>query len=146
MDRNKLVGTWELVSWEIRSTDVIYPFGKDAAGYIMYNEDGYMSAAVMTADRPQFTSDDILGGSLEEKAVAAETHISYCGTYEVREDKVIHHVKVSSFPNWTGMDQERTFEIKGNRLLLSAPRLLNKDEHQTILFVWKRFLGLPSRA
>ena len=139
MSRKKLVGTWKLISWKIKSTDaVIYPFGKDAIGYIMYNEDGYMSTAVMTADRTQFTSSDILGGNQEEKAVATDTHISYCGTYEVRKNKVIHHVKVSSFPNWTGVDQQRTFELKGNRLLLSAPRLLNEDEQQTVLFVWER--------
>ncbi len=139
MSQKKLVGTWKLVSWEIKSTDsVIYPFGQDAIGYIMYNDDGYMSTSVMTADRSQFTSGDIFSGSLEEKAGATETHISYCGTYEIRKDKVVHHVKISSFPNWTGSDQERTYELDGDRLLLSAPLLLNEDESQTVLFVWER--------
>ena len=139
MGQEKLVGTWKLVSWKIKSSDaVIYPFGQDAIGYIMYNEDRYMSAAVMTANRSQFTSGDILSGNQEEKASANETHISYCGTYEVRKDEVVHHVKVSSFPNWTGVAQQRTFKLNGSRLLLSAPRLLNEDEHQTVLFVWER--------
>jgi hypothetical protein len=139
MSKKKLVGTWKLISWKIKSADaIIYPFGEDAIGYIMYNEDGYMSVAVMTADRSHFTSNDILSGSQEEKAAATETHISYCGTYEVRKDEIIHHVKVSSFPNWTGVAQQRTFELNGNSLLLSAPRLLNEDEHQTVLFVWER--------
>ena len=37
-------------SWENRSLldgQVSYPLGKDAAGYIMYNEDGYMFVAIM---------------------------------------------------------------------------------------------------
>ena len=139
MNQKILVGTWKLESWEIKSTDaVVYPFGQDAIGYIMYTQDGYMSTSVMTADRSQFTSGDIFGGNLEEKALATQTHISYCGTYDIQKDKVIHHVKVSSFPNWTGSDQERTYELDGDRLLLSSPVLLTKDEHQTVLFVWER--------
>lgn len=135
----KLFGTWKLVSWKIKSADdVIYPFGQDAIGYLMYNKDGYMSVAVMTANRSPFTSSDILNGSQEEKAEATETHISYCGTYEVRKDEIVHHIKVSSFPNWTGVAQQRTFELNGNRLLLSAPRLLSENEHQTVFFVWER--------
>jgi Lipocalin-like domain len=46
MTPNPLIGTWRLVSWENRSLvdgQISYPLGKDAAGYIMYNQDGYMS-------------------------------------------------------------------------------------------------------
>jgi hypothetical protein len=45
---NPLIGTWRLVSWENRSVEdgeVSYPLGKDASGYIMYNQDGYMFVA-----------------------------------------------------------------------------------------------------
>jgi hypothetical protein len=139
MGQNNFVGTWRLVSWENRSTDAtIYPFGQGAVGYIMYNEDGYMFVAIMTTNRPQFTSGDILGGSLEEKTAAAETHISYCGTYKVQRDRVIHHIEVSSFPNWVGVDQERIFEFKGNRLALSTPPLLHGGKQQSAHLVWER--------
>src|SRR5215203_6716861 len=49
MTSNPLIGTWRLISWENRSVDgqkISYPLGKDAAGYIMYNEDGYMFVAI----------------------------------------------------------------------------------------------------
>ena len=50
MTANPLIGTWRLISWENRSVDgqkISYPLGKDAVGYIMYNEDGYMFVAIM---------------------------------------------------------------------------------------------------
>jgi hypothetical protein len=41
----KFIGTWKLVSFEMRSADgVTYPFGNDPVGYLMYNDEGYMSA------------------------------------------------------------------------------------------------------
>ncbi len=48
MASNPLIGTWRLISWENRSVvdgQVSYPLGKDAVGYIVYNQDGYMFVA-----------------------------------------------------------------------------------------------------
>lgn len=139
MIHNPLIGTWRLVSWVNRTRgQVTYPFGQDAIGYITYNDDGYMFVAIMTTNRQQFSSGDPLGGSTAEKAAAAETHVSYCGTYEIQANKVVHHIKISSFPNWVGVDQERIFELKKNKLLLSTPPLLLSGKQQTAHLVWER--------
>ncbi len=53
-------------------------------------------------------------------------------------NRVIHHIKISSFPNWAGVDQERIFELKGNKLLLSTPPLLLSGKQQTAHPVWER--------
>ncbi len=73
MTPNPLVGTWRLVSWENRSTDgtVSHPLGRDAVGLIIYTDDGYMSVAMMRADREPFAADDLLGGTPDEQARAA---------------------------------------------------------------------------
>jgi hypothetical protein len=116
MASNPLVGTWRLISWETRSVDgqkISYPFGREAVGYIMYNEDGYMFVAITCPNRERFAAGDLLNGSTEEKAHAASTYVSYCGQYELQEDRVIHHVDVSLFPNWVGVDQERLVELRG---------------------------------
>ena len=70
MVSNPLIGTWRLLSWENRSVEdgqVSYPLGKDATGYIMYNDDGYMFVAIMAPNRLRFAHDDLLrhqgGGS-----------------------------------------------------------------------------------
>ncbi|NES72196.1 MAG: lipocalin-like domain-containing protein, partial [Okeania sp. SIO2D1] len=72
MVQNRFVGTWRLVSFELKDVNgqVTYPYGKDTIGYLMYTEDGYMSAVIMTARRPKFSSADFLGGSTQEKAHA----------------------------------------------------------------------------
>lgn len=47
-----------------------------------------------------------MGGTIEEKASAAETYVSYCGRYGVEGDKIIHHIEVGFFPNWISVKQE----------------------------------------
>ena len=141
MTPNPLIGSWRLMSWENRSIDgqkISYPLGRDAVGYIMYNQDGYMSVSIMRPNRTKFAAGDLLGGSVEEKAQAAETYVSYCGRYEFRGDTVIHHVELSSFPNWVGVDQERLVELNGNRLTLSTRPILLGGMNQTAHLIWER--------
>ena len=140
MTPNPLIGTWRLMSWENRSVDgqISYPLGRDAVGYIMYNPDGYMFVAIMRPDRVKFAAGDLLGGSTEEKAQAAETYVSYCGQYEFRGDTVIHHVELSLFPNWVGVGQERLVELMGNRLMLSTRPVLLGGIQQTAHLLWER--------
>ena len=141
MTSNPLIGTWRLISWETRSVDgqkIGYPLGKDAVGYIMYNEDGYMFVAIMRPNRMKFAAGDLLGGSTEEKVQAADTYVSYCGQYEFQGDKVIHHVDLSLFPNWVGVDQERLVELRGNRLILSTRPILLGGMLQTAHLIWER--------
>jgi hypothetical protein len=140
MAQNPFVGAWRLLSFEMRTTEgqVSYPFGRDAVGYIMYTENGYMSVAFMSANRRRYASGDILGGSTEEKVAAVDSYISYCGRYKVQGNKVIHHVEASLFPNWIGMDQERFFRLDGNKLYLSTPPTLVSGKQQTSYLIWER--------
>jgi hypothetical protein len=141
MSSNPLTGTWRLISWENRSVvdgQVSYPLGKDAVGYIMYSQDGYMFVAIMRPDRPKFAAGDLLSGSTEEKAHAASTYVSYCGRYEFRGDTVIHYVELSLFPNWVGVEQERLVDVRGNRLTLSTRPILLGGIQQTAHLIWER--------
>jgi hypothetical protein len=140
MTQNRFIGTWRLVSAEVRITDgqISYPWGQDALGYLMYNKDGYMMVAIMSGNRPNFASSDFSGGSIEEKAAAIDTYLSYGGKYEVKRDRVIHHIEVSSYPNWTGLDQERIFEFVGDRLELQSLPILFRGKQQTAHLFWQR--------
>ena len=139
MDKNQLIGTWRLISFEIRNTDeqVSYPYGEDAIGYLLYTFDGYMSATLMRAKRSKFAARDIAGGTIEEQIMAVQTYLSYCGKYEIQDNKVIHHIEASLFPNWVGIDQERFFEFKDNRLFLSTPPLLVSGKQQVANLAWE---------
>jgi lipocalin-like protein len=137
---NPLVGRWRLVSWENRSVNgqLSYPLGQDAVGYILYDEDGYMFVAIMRPNRAKFAAGDLLRASTEEKAHAAESYVSYCGRYEFHGDTVIHHVELSLFPNWVGVDQERLVALSGNRLILSTRPMLLAGTEQTAHLMWER--------
>ena len=140
MTPNPLIGTWRLISWENRSAngEISYPLGKDAVGYIMYNPDGYMFVAMMRPNRTKFAAGDLLRANAKEKARAASTYISYCGQYEFQGETVIHHVELSLFPNWVGVDQERLVEVRGTRLTLSTRPMLLGGIQQTGHLIWER--------
>ncbi len=137
-----LIGTWKLLSWENRSVEedgrISYPLGEDATGYIMYNQDGNMFVAIMSPYRLKFAGGDLLSGTTEEEAQAEETFLSFCGRYELREDRVIHQIELSSFPNWVSVDQERLMELGENRLTLSTHPMLMQGKKQTAHLIWER--------
>jgi len=104
----------------------------------MYNEQGYMSVAFMSANRAKFASGDIRGGTTDEEAAALKSYQSYCGKYEIQGQKVLHHIEVSLFPNWTGVTQERFFEFIEDKLALSTAPFLVSGTQQSAHLIWER--------
>jgi len=139
MKQNPLIGTWKLLSWELRDEagHVSYPFGPDAVGYLTYTEDGHMSVIITTARRAPSSASDLLGGSVDEKAAAAETCVAYCGTYRVQGSKVVIHVDASLFPNWTESEQVRVFHIDGHSLTMSIASSTWSGKQQTARLLWE---------
>jgi hypothetical protein len=140
MSSNPFVGTWRLVSAETKtaSGEVSYPFGKDATGYLIYGQDGFMAVAIMHANRANFASSDIGAGSLEEKLASFDTYLSYSGTYEMKGDVVVHHIELSLFPNWCGTHQERFFRFSGDQLILRTRLMVVRGTEQTAQLIWQR--------
>ena len=140
MTKNRLVGTWKLVSHETRGADgsVHYAFGENPVGYIMYGQDGYMHAALMKANRPRVSHDLLPLTTTEEKAWAATYFESYCGKYEIKGNKVFHHVEVSLNPNWPGQVLEREVRLEGDNLTLVSPPFSLFGITYTHRLVWKR--------
>ena len=101
-----------------------------------------MSVNFMASERKKFASSDPQRGTVEEKNAAMDTFFSYCGRYEVQDDKVIHHIEVSVFPNWTGMKQERIYSLEGDRLTLSTPPFLVGGIEQTAHLIWERVCAI----
>ena len=139
-DAVALAGTWRLLSFHLESSDgeTTYPYGPDAAGYILISDSGYMAVAFMAGHRGRFASADLRGGSIDEKAAAADSYTGYIGKWEVQGDRLVVHPEVSFFPNWVGVDQVRTWTFEGNRLTLSTPPLLIGGLQQVAYLVWER--------
>ncbi len=140
MVNNKFVGTWRLRSITSRSVDgaAAYPYGPDAAGYITYTDDGFMAVSIMSAGRPAYATGDQMGGTVEEKAAAANTYLTYHGRYTVLPDRVIHHSEICLYPNWIGADIVRFYRFDGDVLTLTAPPTLVNGAIRTNEIVWER--------
>lgn len=104
------------------SGKTVYPYGEKLFGMLIYTPGGHMSALLMNPDRKKFASDDLKAGTTEEIKQAYEKFDAYCGTYTIDEEKgtVTHHVEGAKFPNWVGTNQVRNFELKGNKLQITA--------------------------
>ena len=140
MSTNLFIGTWRLLSAEAKSSngEVIYPFGKDATGFLMYGPDGYMAVTVMRPNRANFATKDFRGGTPEEKLAAFSSYLSYCGKYEVKGEKIVHQIDMSLFPNWSGDDQERFFVFSGDHLTLRTAPMKLAGAEVTAQMVWQR--------
>lgn len=142
MPTHNFVGTWTLQSLEMATADnaIERPFGNNPAGYLIYDSSGNMAVQLMNPDRQRFASDDKFGATAEELRQAFTTFEGYFGTYEVRENEriVIHRVIGALFPNWSGTEQRRNFEFRGDQLILSTGLASYNGKPVTARLVWQR--------
>ncbi len=137
----RFIGAWSLVSWELRPTrggEPYYPLGRDATGMIIYSADARMAVVLSKPGRAPFETAWLMEGTPAEKIAAMESYTSYAGRYEVRKDRVIHHVEHSLFPNWIGTAQERLFKFVEGRLVLHAEPFEKDGIEQAAYLVWQK--------
>jgi hypothetical protein len=121
--RDRIVGTWKLVSTEETLKDGTtrpYPrYGARAKGFLMYQRDGYMCAALVNPDRLKWA--DPAHPTPEEKVAAADGTITYCGRYEidVKQKQIVHLPEVATDPSFVGSRQIRPYTFQDGRLIFS---------------------------
>jgi lipocalin-like protein len=134
--RDRIVGTWRLVSTEETLNDGTtrpFPvFGPRGRGFLMYQRDGYMCAVITNPDRLKSAAP--AHATREEKAAAADGTFSYCGRYEidVKQETIVHLPEVASVPGFVGSRQIRPYCFEGVRLIFSD---LEKDD--PLVASWK---------
>lgn len=135
---NPLLGTWNLVSLELRLEDgtTKHPWGSEIAGQLMYGADGFMAGSFMRTGRSPFLAPDVLAGTAIEFEAAMKSYVGYAGPYSIDGNRVVHHAEVSLFPNWTGTDIDRFFEVHDEELTLSTPPLVFGGVRGTAALVW----------
>lgn len=143
MLRENLIGSWNLVSYTERTYPdgpVSHPHGPNPVGLILYTPDGYMSAQIMTPDRPTYDQASAAGGTPTQRATAAAGYLAYSGPYTVNESTgdITHYVTVSLLPNWLEHPQLRHSVLAADLLTLSAhtPQPDGTDLLSTLL--WRR--------
>ena len=121
-----LIGTWSVLAMEHYTDDgeVGRPFGDEPRGIIVYTAERYMTAVLMRPGRAPFASGDVLGGTEAERAASFLGANAFAGRWEVQGPEVVHHLEVTTFPNWVGTDQRRRFEVNDTNLTLYPPSML----------------------
>ena len=141
-DRENLIGSWDLVSLENHGANgkTFYPFGEHPIGRITYTADGKMMAQIMRAERKPFATGDLYSGTADEKAAAYDSYVAYYGDFSVDPalHTVTHTVTGSLFPNWTGGQQMRFYELKGDELVLTTKPFHAQGTEVTAHVVWHR--------
>jgi len=136
-----IAGTWHLKAWQRYPDDgtIEYPFGETPQGLLIYGSDGSMAVQMVVADRARLDTDDPIGGDAQQRAAAYSTCLAYFGTWEVKDDEVVHHVKAALFPNWSNTSQARPLNLKDGELILQV-----KDHagRVTSEIIWER--GIPA--
>ena len=107
-------------------------------GLLIYTSDGFMSAVMSKLARPRFASDNSRAGTPDETKAAFDGYLSYCGRYTFLGDRVVHHVEMSMFPNWSGGDQQRFASLQDDRLILAAQPVMSAAEEWTYEIHWCR--------
>lgn len=117
-DAKAVLGTWEIRSWVVTYDDgtTDMPFGPAPTGFIHYGADGYVFAQFMGQ-----------GG-----------HISYAGPYQVKGDKVRHHVVVCDRPGIIGTDLHREFAVDGDSLTIRVASTTFGDRQGSATLIWSR--------
>ena len=149
--RERLVGSWRLISYEVRDADgelVGYPLGEDATGSLIYTADGLMSVQVMRPDRPRYQAGGIGDGTDAESAAAARGYVAYAGPYRVERDSVVvHEPEVSLFPNWVHATVVREVVLAEPRLELTTPKPLPfGGQELTAVLLWERVVWPSGRS
>ncbi|MFL5294998.1 MAG: lipocalin-like domain-containing protein [Phenylobacterium sp.] len=135
-----LLGTWRLssaVATTASGERDAHPYGAHPSGLLSYMPDGRMTAMIAYDGRPSLSGDRVSAPGAE-RAAAFATFFAYAGRYEVRGDRVTHHVEIASVPNWVGTDLVRVMALQGDRLTLSTPPLSVGGRTQSTELVWER--------
>ena len=104
-DRDKVVGTWKLVSYEIevQATGQKWPvMGEKPTGYVNFTPQGRVFF-VLTGEARKVPKTD------QERAELLNALVAYSGTYTVEGDKWTTNVDVAWNPEWVATKQVRNF-------------------------------------
>ncbi len=139
--RAQLIGAWTLRHWHMQysnRSEILYPFGENPQGLLIYSDDGWMNASICRADR-QFLPVDIHPKHMapEHPAAAFASFFQYAGPFRVNGDTVIHKVSLSLNPNLVGTQQVRHMEFSEGCLHLRGIEEAN-SETRTHTLEWIR--------
>lgn len=135
--KGQLTGSWSLVSATVakdgKNADL---FGANPTGSMTFDAGGHFSVVITRVDVAKFASNNREAGTADENKAAVQGSIAYFGNYSADAGTANLHIDGSSFPNWRGADQKRTFTVSGDDLSWTNPTVSTGAGAATLH--WKR--------
>jgi hypothetical protein len=161
LTKQVIVGAWRLVSIDYSGPNGALAdpmFGPNPQGIIIYEQSGWMSVQIVTANRPVMirpatrTSGVVTADDAKLAAGAFDTYYAYFGTWDYNPDTsvITHHLTSSLLPYETGLEYRREVTIDGANLKLTARSQEGSEERKRTLS-WTRIsdsglVAVPSAA
>jgi Lipocalin-like domain len=140
-----ILGTWKLVSASTSTSTGernATPFGTTPTGFLTYTQDGRMSAMISYSGRKRLSSPDSFSAPTEEQAEAFRTFIAYAGRFTLNDDKIIHHVEISSIQDWVDTDLIRSIKFVDDRIIFATPSTPSGGKMHIFELVWQRLSAI----
>ena len=133
-----LAGTWTLVSAVAEQggnkTDT---YGPNPKGILMVDANGRYVITFARADLPKVASNNRITATPEENKAIVGGSATHFGTVSVNaaDKTIIFKIETSTFPNWDGTEQKRSFTVTGDELQYTVAA---SSGGGTGTVVWKR--------
>jgi hypothetical protein len=148
LTKQMIIGAWRLVGIDYSGPNGALAdpvFGPNPQGIIIYDQSGWMSVQIVTANRPAIarpatrTSRVVTPDDAKLAAVAFDTYYAYFGTWDYNADTsvITHHLNSSLLPYETGLEYRREVTFDGVHLkLIARSQETGEERHRTL--VWMR--------
>jgi len=148
LTKQVIIGAWRLVGINYSGPNGTLAdpvFGPDPQGIIIYDQSGWMSVQIVTANRPAIgrpttrTSRVVTLDDAKLAVIAFDTYYAYFGTWDYDADTsvITHHLSSSLLPYETGLEYRREVTFDGVHLKLIARSQETGEERRRTL-VWTR--------
>jgi hypothetical protein len=141
-DKDKLVGTWKLVSAvseDLATGQKTNIYKGTPIGFITYGTDGRVMTIIVDSARKKPAG---AVASAAEAEALFRSMAAYAGTYTIEGNQIIHRPDASWNETWTGTDQIREYKFDGERLInLTVTRSLRGQDERSHSGVGQDQLG-----
>lgn len=132
-----LAGSWTLVAADVQRPDgsIERDYGAAPKGRLSIDAKGRYALQIFKAERPRFASANKATGTADEFRAAVLGSSTHFGTISMEDGQLVFHIEGSSFPNWEGTVQRRSFELRGGELRYRVPA---RPDGGIPISVWRR--------
>jgi len=136
-----LAGTWTLAAADRRMPDgsVAHDYGQTPQGRLMIDEAGRYALQIFSVERPNFAAGDKAGGTDAEMRAAVMGSSTHFGSLAVDwvAKTLRFAIEDSSFPNWRGQTQTRSFTLRDDLLSWEVPP---RPDGAVPISAWRRLV------